>query len=61
MGCKRLKSIDFGQGIVDIGNDYSGGVFQGCENLEKVVLPSQIKSIFWLLQAYIDSVKRWPY
>ena len=45
MGCKRLKSIDFGQGIVDIGNDYSGGVFQGCENLEKVVLPSQIKSI----------------
>lgn len=43
-GCQNLKTIDFGHGITDIGQNGRQEMFYGCA-VEKIVFPKQVKSI----------------
>lgn len=44
--CKKLKHVDFGKGIEDIGKDtIFGEIFAGCDSLREVVIPDQVKVI----------------
>lgn len=44
--CKKLKHVDFGKGIEDIGKDtILGKIFAGCDSLREVVIPDQVKVI----------------
>lgn len=43
-GCKKLKKLDFGNGIINIGSAYSFHVFASC-NIEYLEFPDQIKNI----------------
>lgn len=56
--CKHLKSVDFGNGIKEIGKIYAedkgGYVFSECSNLKHIVFPEQVESIG--LSAFDNSV-----
>ena len=44
--CTSLKSISFSPGLLILGKTYHGGnVFEGCSNLESVVIPSTVVRI----------------
>lgn len=43
--CCNLKTVDFGNGLKEIGDVYSGYIFQLCENLKHLKLPKQIRYI----------------
>ena len=43
-GCRNLSEIDFGKGIKTLGSYSAEGIFANC-NIQKLVLPPQIKAI----------------
>lgn len=43
--CRNLKTVDFGNGLKEIGDVYAGYIFQLCENLKHLTLPKQIRYI----------------
>lgn len=43
--CSDLKNVDFGIGIKELGIGHNGKVFDGCENLNEVEIPSQVRII----------------
>lgn len=43
-GCRNLSEIDFGKGIKTLGSYSAEGIFANC-NIQKLVLPPQIKTI----------------
>lgn len=43
--CNKLKSVDFGSGIENIGVGPSEYIFDGCESLKEIVFPPQVKTI----------------
>lgn len=43
--CCNLKTVDFGNGLKEIGDVYSGYIFLLCENLKHLKLPKQIRYI----------------
>lgn len=56
--CKKLKHVDFGKGIEDIGKDtLLGEIFAGCDSLREVVIPDQVK-VIGKLTFYCSGLKK---
>ena len=43
--CKKLRKVDFGHGIEEIGIGHNCELFLGCDSLHEVEIPSQVKII----------------
>ena len=44
-GCTGLKSIEFEEGLKNIGNKGLGGIFQNCTALERITIPKSVTEI----------------
>ena len=43
--CKKLRKVDFGHGIEEIGMGHNCELFLGCDNLQEIEVPPQVKII----------------
>lgn len=44
-GCENLRSVEFGNGVKEIGKDRHAFVFAYCKNLKNIVIPDQVETI----------------